>query len=153
MLIAKIENGAVVSYGDYHEYGDFCSPPLQEQLDARGFLPVVSTTSHDTRTEKLVSCAPVIQGNEVWIVAVATKTEDDINADKQAALAGIRQQRNAKLLQCDWTQLSDSPVDKAAWASYRQALRDLPASIIDPRDPVVWPLAPSEQSPIGDTLS
>jgi hypothetical protein len=39
----------------------------------------------------------------------------------------IKLWRNAKLSQSDWTQLSDAPVDQAAWATYRQALRDLPA--------------------------
>lgn len=39
----------------------------------------------------------------------------------------IRLWRNAELSQTDWTQLSDSPVAKEAWATYRQALRDLPA--------------------------
>jgi hypothetical protein len=39
----------------------------------------------------------------------------------------IRLWRNAELAQTDWTQLTDSPVDKSAWATYRQALRDLPA--------------------------
>jgi hypothetical protein len=29
------------------------------------------------------------------------------------------------LTQSDWTQLADAPVDKAAWAVYRQALRDI----------------------------
>ena len=39
----------------------------------------------------------------------------------------IRNWRNAELAKSDWTQVEDSPVDKAAWATYRQALRDLPA--------------------------
>lgn len=39
----------------------------------------------------------------------------------------IKAWRNAQLAASDWTQLSDAPVDKAAWATYRQALRDLPA--------------------------
>jgi hypothetical protein len=39
----------------------------------------------------------------------------------------IRLWRNEELSRTDWTQLEDSPVDKAAWATYRQALRDLPA--------------------------
>ncbi len=38
----------------------------------------------------------------------------------------IRLWRNAELSQTDWTQLPDSPVNKNAWAEYRQALRDLP---------------------------
>ena len=39
----------------------------------------------------------------------------------------IKLWRNAELAKTDFTQLPDSPVDKEAWAEYRQALRDLPA--------------------------
>ncbi len=38
----------------------------------------------------------------------------------------IRLWRNAELAKTDWTQLVDSPVNKSAYATYRQALRDLP---------------------------
>jgi hypothetical protein len=38
----------------------------------------------------------------------------------------IRNWRNAELARTDWTQIADSTADKAAWATYRQALRDLP---------------------------
>ena len=40
----------------------------------------------------------------------------------------MRSQRDAFLAASDWTQVSDAPVDKAAWAAYRQALRDFPAT-------------------------
>ena len=39
----------------------------------------------------------------------------------------IKLWRNTELAKTDFTQLPDAPVDKAAWATYRQALRDLPA--------------------------
>jgi hypothetical protein len=39
----------------------------------------------------------------------------------------IKLWRNAQLKESDWTQVADAPTDKAAWATYRQALRDLPA--------------------------
>lgn len=39
----------------------------------------------------------------------------------------IKLWRNAQLVRTDWTQIVDTPADKAAWATYRQALRDLPA--------------------------
>jgi len=48
-------------------------------------------------------------------------------------LERVRNWRNVELIKSDWTQVEDSPVDKAAWATYRQALRDLPASNTDPR--------------------
>ncbi len=41
----------------------------------------------------------------------------------------MRQIRNAKLAQCDWTQLTDSPLNadaKNAWALYRETLRMVP---------------------------
>lgn len=53
----------------------------------------------------------------------------------------IRKWRDNELTKSDWTQIADTPVDKAAWASYRQALRDLPASNLDPRK-IDFPVAP-----------
>ena len=43
----------------------------------------------------------------------------------------IRLARTRRLAKCDWTQSSDSPLSeekKKEWATYRQALRDLPAN-------------------------
>ena len=42
--------------------------------------------------------------------------------------ARMRHQRHLLLAASDWTQTVDAPVDKAAWAAYRQALRDFPAT-------------------------
>jgi hypothetical protein len=47
-------------------------------------------------------------------------------------LSQVRNQRDQLLAQSDWTQMADSPLSdeqKAAWAAYRQQLRDLPANI------------------------
>ena len=41
--------------------------------------------------------------------------------------ANARKRRNKLLSASDWTQVADAPVDKAAWATYRQALRDISA--------------------------
>ena len=41
----------------------------------------------------------------------------------------FREKRDRKLAATDWTQMPDSPLSdskKAEWATYRQALRDLP---------------------------
>ncbi len=59
-------------------------------------------------------------------------------ADEQ--WAAIRSERNSKLSACDWTQLPDAPVDKLAWAAYRQELRDITTQP-DPFN-IVWPIAP-----------
>jgi hypothetical protein len=69
-----------------------------------------------------------------------TKAIEVLKSDRDPAtipdewiLERVRNWRNAKLIESDWTQVADAPVDKAAWATYRQALRDLPASNADPR--------------------
>ena len=53
----------------------------------------------------------------------------------------LRIKRNAELAASDWTQVADAACDKAAWAEYRQALRDLPDNTTDPRE-AVWPTPP-----------
>lgn len=68
-------------------------------------------------------------------------TEADILEDK---LLEIRSKRQSLLSACDWTQLTDAVLsieEKAAWQEYRQALRDIPQTFVDPND-VVWPVAP-----------
>jgi len=52
----------------------------------------------------------------------------------------FRRQRDIELKSTDWTQLPDAPVDKEAWAEYRQKLRDLPETT-DPLN-IVWPDRP-----------
>lgn len=67
---------------------------------------------------------------------------------REQAIAEMKSERTAKLLESDWTQGADSPLSdtkKAEWATYRQALRDLPtthAKILT-IDNVVWPEEPS----------
>ena len=51
-------------------------------------------------------------------------------------LEQVRLWRNSELARTDWTQIADAPVDATAWATYRQALRDLPATI-NIADPVL----------------
>lgn len=49
--------------------------------------------------------------------------------------------RNTELVATDWTQLSDAPADKAAYAIYRQELRDLMAQSEDARA-FIFPIKP-----------
>jgi hypothetical protein len=63
---------------------------------------------------------------------VSNLLNDDEVSD-ELYLIRMRLWRDKELTQTDWTQIADAPVDKAAWATYRQALRDLPASNANPR--------------------
>ena len=61
--------------------------------------------------------------------------------DADLVLNEVRANRNVLLAESDWTQVADSPLSdskKAEWATYRQALRDLPST-----DPIVFPTEPS----------
>jgi len=62
------------------------------------------------------------------------------NSDTRKA-AEVRSERNAKLAATDWTQVADTTADKTAWATYRQALRNVPTQAGFPNT-VVWPDAP-----------
>jgi hypothetical protein len=62
------------------------------------------------------------------LISTAVEQEVAYKATKDAEQAkSVRATRDAKLAECDWTQVADAPVDKAVWATYRQALRDITA--------------------------
>ena len=72
-----------------------------------------------------------------WIAAKGYEMQ--IRLDARSAV--VRQERNALLTGSDCTQVADAPVDAAAWALYRQALRDLTAQPGFPWT-VEWPGVP-----------
>ena len=72
----------------------------------------------------------------------AVEQEAEYKAMKDAEqAANVRRSRTEKLKDCDWTQIADSTADKAVWATYRQALRDITAQAGFPWT-ITWPDAP-----------
>jgi hypothetical protein len=67
--------------------------------------------------------------------------------DADILAARMRLQRDRLLAACDWTQTADAPVDKAAWAAYRQALRDFPATW-EPSEVCDFPNPPGYVEPV-----
>jgi hypothetical protein len=53
----------------------------------------------------------------------------------------VRANRTQLLKDSDWTQIADSTADKAAWATYRQALRDITGQAGFPWA-MTWPESP-----------
>jgi len=152
-MYAKIENNAVVSY------------PLQE-MDIKQLFPNTSFTtdfssglpdgfvrvlphghSYNTDLQNVTEGAPQLVGGKWQQSWVATDKYTAEQLAQQAAdataqkLVSVRAERNERLTNSDWTQLSDAPVDKAAWATYRQALRDITAQAGFPWT-IDWPVAP-----------
>lgn len=85
---------------------------------------------------------PVDAGNRHYAaileqgIQIATYVEPPITAEQ------VRAERDALLAACDWTQVADAPVDQAAWAVYRQALRDVPDQVGFPEN-VTWSTQPT----------
>jgi len=79
---------------------------------------------------------------QTWGVAEMTVEEQsEATANK---VRECRMIRNMRLMQSDWTQLSDvslSDEKKTAWNNYRQALRDVPAQAGFPWA-IQWPTQP-----------
>jgi hypothetical protein len=103
---------------------------------------IVTPPYHEPATQNLEE-GPALLINGVW---TQNYIVSDLDADESAAKVGaqwnvIRAERNRLLVASDWTQLPDAPVDAAAWATYRQALRD----VTDQANPfaIVWPESPS----------
>lgn len=75
-------------------------------------------------------------------VTTAAQHEAAYKARKDAEQAkSVREERNRKLTETDWTQLADAPVNSVAWSNYRQALRTLPEQAGFPFN-VQWPEKP-----------
>ena len=74
--------------------------------------------------------------------SVADMDAEAIAAKDAEQAKAVRADRNAKLAASDWTQGKDIPDNiSSAWATYRQALRDVPAQAGFPWT-VEWPTQP-----------
>lgn len=89
-------------------------------------LKLVTPPYYDPATQAREH-GPALLIDGVWtqhyIVSELDTEEAAAKADEQWII--IRDRRTALLVSSDWTQVADAPVDAAAWAVYRQALRDI----------------------------
>ena len=102
------------------------------------------------------SCIGDTYAGITWLDSSQTiPTEEQVTAkiaalDALEAMRLLRVERDAKLAACDWRASSDLTL-ASAWSTYRQALRDLPASATPKLDSnydldltsVNWPTEPS----------
>jgi len=117
------------------------TPPEPYAFVAESLKP-----EYDRLTHKLVEGAPVkTDTGYVRQWSVEALPADVVEENQKEALevreAQVRGDRNMLLSQSDWTQLADSTADKAAWAEYRQALRDITAQAGFPWT-IDWPTQP-----------
>lgn len=82
-----------------------------------------------------------LDDNDPRALAIIELHELTIQQASQQQADDVRQDRNALLAASDWAMAADATTDKAAWATYRQALRDVPQQAGFPSS-VVWPVKP-----------
>ena len=147
MEVAIIENNVITAIGDYRLVFPNTSfnsnGPDNEFLTQHNAKRVNLWKPYDALTSHLVYSPPYIEGEWVYRVIVQDRTPGEIESVKDTAKQQLRTARNTLLVQSDWTQVADSPVDKTAWAEYRKALRDFPATVEDARLPYNFPHDPA----------
>jgi hypothetical protein len=111
--------------------------PSVDWIKSEGYYVITVWKPYDHATEKLVPANPHLYDGMCCLVDVEPLTAEELQARIDTQWQVVRTQRNQMLKDSDWTQLSDSPVDKTAWATYRQALRDITTQP-DPFN-IVWP--------------
>lgn len=114
----------------YNQYGTIDCEVLSPEF---GWVPFTATkediysVSHEIYDAAKDIAAPFIAPTEIEVITEASFL--------------VRSQRNLMLSFSDWTQLPDATINRAAWASYRQELRDITSQKDFPKN-VVWPLQP-----------
>ena len=98
-------------------------------------LTVEDRPSYNNLTEDVILDTPTeVDGSWTQSYSVVQKSEEE-------AAQNIRSRRNMLLSNSDWTQITDATVDKTAWATYRQSLRDITSQDGFPYT-VTWPTKP-----------
>lgn len=140
--------GQIVKSGDYRAIFPNTSfratGPSDEFLAENGAMRVDGWKPHNEDTEKLVTCAPYVENDRVYVVRVEPISQADTAAKNQLKADEVRTERNQKLAESDWTQLPDAKttVNTEAWASYRQQLRNITEQPGFPWN-VEWPVRPA----------
>ena len=148
MLYAHVENGNITYQGTLPETwrnisGLYLSEGNAAFLEPLGWLPVIVTEITPTFQQARDEDQVTVGADQVVVVQrVREKTADEIAADWRE----LRIQRNHFLSSSDWTAVTDNNLtaeQKAAWTTYRQALRDLPTTVDITTWPDVWPTEPA----------
>lgn len=160
MEIRNRETGAVTTISQFKaSYPNTSFPKniTNDILDSFGYDPVLNGAAATVTAPYGVSTRDgVEQIDGQWFTKfvagpVFTDNDDATAAEQETAYRAridaevaeaVRSDRNKKLADTDWTQLADSTANATAWGTYRQALRDLPATEGFPHN-VTWPTEPS----------
>jgi hypothetical protein len=117
----------------------FIYPGDQRPVDLGDYVLVKATeVTQEITSGKKRGSTTVVGDKDKETVTVTYTAVDQTDVEQWAS---IRAERDSKLIDSDWRGMSDVTMS-SAWKTYRQALRDLPASESDPDD-ITWPTEPS----------
>lgn len=119
------------------------NPLTESAINGLGGDVVFEGPQPATTRYQIVSRQGVIELGGKWYTnyAAVDLSPEACTALDASQASNVRADRNARLAACDWTQLSDAPVDDLTWAVYRQALRDITSQPGFPWD-ITWPVEP-----------
>ena len=153
-MYAHVKDGSVDYMGALPKsWGSVSNLHLSNGDDAYlktiGWLPLVETNVTPTANQTFDTDVVTVEADRVLLIHRARDmTAEEIVARDASHMSHLRTERDEKLAASDWTQASDhsSPLSadkKAEWETYRQSLRDLPASADMRSWPSVWPTEPA----------
>jgi len=146
-----------ILYTEVDNSGNIMDPPVTLIKD--NFEKVSSTWLADRTFVEVDNNIPTLNDNQFKSYSgFSQKDNGTISKDWEittlshddAVKLWVHRYRGFLLKDSDWTQGVDSPLtdsQKSEWVTYRQALRDLPASVPNPltsESQINWPTAPNE---------
>jgi len=143
MELRNKQTGAVITESEFRAMNRNTSFPATIRYEEWGYDVVFEGPQATVGRYQVAARQGVEEINGKWYTKwVSVDIDDEAKTAKDAEQAkSVRADRNKRISDCDWTQVADSPVDKAAWATYRQALRDIPQQAGFPWE-VQWPDMP-----------
>jgi len=130
--------GGTVSRLQLPDSTDTIFPGDTRPVDLSDYVLVKATeVTQEVTSGKKRGDTTVAGDKDKETVTVTYTAVDQTDAEQWAS---IRAERDSKLMDSDWMANSDVTMS-SAWKTYRQALRDLPASESDPDD-ITWPTEP-----------
>ena len=146
-LWVKVEDGKVVQGANPLPPNVQAWGADKDALIRSGWYPVVSVRpeSMEHATEVWESESYEIKDDHVvWTLTKRSKTQEELDAELAEKWRLWRMERNFRLAETDWIivkHLEAGQVVPVEWATYRQALRDLPENTNF--NGIDWPVKPA----------
>lgn len=115
---------------------------LPEHLVLSEFIIPALTTNTGEQLINVPADETILQNLGFTQAEALQKIKD---ARQSLYLVKLKAKRNKLLFESDWSVVADSPMtiaEQTRWKTYRQALRDLPATFLNRYDEVVFPAPP-----------